>query len=203
STPSPEGPGLNGPSAAGHAPGAPVPPATGAPLLPATDQRGLTRVGTADIGAYEFSLAVDTTADVDNGNYAVGDLSLREAIKLANANPGADIVTFGGVFADANPDIIYLGSPLPNLTTDITIAGPGTNLLNVHRNTDPSIAFRIFTINSGVTAAISGLTLSNGFAGNGGGISNDGTLTLTNCTVNDNKAQFGGGILNSGTLKIT
>jgi hypothetical protein len=34
--------------------------------------------------------------------------------------------------------------------------------------------------------AITGLTISNGFATSGGGIANYGTLTLTNCTVSGN-----------------
>src|SRR5262249_52972472 len=146
---------------------------------------------------YEFSLAVDITDDEDDGNYAIGDLSLREAIKLANANPGADTITFGVT------GTINLTGALPDLSSDITITGPGANVLNVGRAADATTNYRIFTIGSGITAAISGLTLSNGFADYGGGISNMGTLELTNCTVNDNTAHFGGGIYNGGTLVIT
>ena len=76
-----------------------VDPTTHLPL--ATDQRGVpfARIfgGTVDIGAYEaqtLHLVVDTTADENNGNYGPGDLSLRQAIALANANPGADTIGF-------------------------------------------------------------------------------------------------------------
>jgi len=161
---------------------------------PATDQRGAGRSDAVDIGAYEFSLVVDTTDDETDGINA-GKVSLRDAIAAANANPGADTIDVGVT------GTINLTGALPDLSSDITITGPGANLLNVHRNTDG--LYRIFTIDSGVTAAISGLTVSNGSARNGGGILNMGTLELTNCTVSGNAANFGGGIQNSGTLTLT
>ena len=64
---------------------------------------------------------------------------------------------------------------------------------------------RVFTINSGRTAAISGLTIANGLAAGafpanaGGGILNDhGSLTITNSTLSGNTAGLGGGIYNNG-----
>src|SRR4029078_9050198 len=69
--------------------------------LPTTDQRGApyARIadGTVDIGAVELqslALVVDTQADTVDGDYSAGNLSLREAISLANANPGTDSITF-------------------------------------------------------------------------------------------------------------
>ncbi len=53
------------------------------------------------------------------------------------------------------------------------------------------------------------LTVSNStFSGNsaasiGGGISNDGTLTVSNSTLSGNSATVGGGILNVGTLTVS
>ena len=68
----------------------------------------------------------------------------------------------------------------------------------------------MFQVDEGVTASISGLTISGGqAAGNGGGVYNSGTLTLTGCTVSGNTASFGsgtsdgGGIYNNGTLSLT
>src|SRR5262249_41173080 len=99
---------------------------------------------------------------------------------------------------------IILTQALPALSGDITITGPGANLLTVSRDNTPR-SFGIFSIKGGATAAISGLTISNGFTGNaGGGITNAGTLTLTDCTITGNKANYdGGGIYNSGTLTLT
>ena len=62
----------------------------------------------------------------------------------------------------------------------------------------------MFTVNSGVTATLTALTIQHGnTANNGGGINNSGTLTVTNSTVSANSANNGGGINNSGTLTVT
>ena len=74
-------------------------------------------------------------------------------------------------------------------------------------------ASREFAIDGGVTAVISGLTITNGWIdGSGGGINNSGNLSLLNCTVSNNSAvgsgglfgqsAFGGGINNTGTLSM-
>ena len=53
---------------------------------------------------------------------------------------------------------------------------------------------------SGVTASLSGLTISGGSStGNGGGLYNDGTATLTNCTVSGNSAEGDGAAVANGT----
>ena len=57
-----------------------------------------------------------------------------------------------------------------------------------------------------MTADISGLTITDGYVNgtnSGGGIYNDGTLTITDCTLSGNSAEVGGGISNSGTLTVT
>ena len=66
--------------------------------VPEFDQRGMPfgRVfnGRIDIGAFEYqepsdlNLLVDTLVDENDGNYSRGDLSLREAIALANQYAG-------------------------------------------------------------------------------------------------------------------
>ena len=57
---------------------------------------------------------------------------------------------------------------------------------------------RVFQIDSGVTASISELTITGGsVTGVGGGVSNSGTLTLTNCTIMSSGASSrGGGLAN-------
>jgi hypothetical protein len=64
--------------------------------------------------------------------------------------------------------------------------------------------YQVFNFASGTTDAISGLTISGGNAGSGGGIYNAGTLTLTNDTLANNTASNGGGIVNrtSGNLTL-
>ena len=52
---------------------------------------------------------------------------------------------------------------------------------------------RVFQVDAGVTATISGLTITGGNTVNGGGLYNDnGTATLTNCTVSGNPPYQGG-----------
>jgi hypothetical protein len=56
----------------------------------------------------------------------------------------------------------------------------------------------------GVTATLAGLTLTNGSNNFGGGLYNDGILTLTDVVVSDNHANIhGGGIFNDGPLTMT
>src|SRR5262249_9738603 len=107
-----------------------APPFVGPPF---TDQRGFpsARVfgGTVDIGAFELvplgiPLVVDSTADEDDGNYTAGDLTLREALALANAYPGADTISFApAVFG--TPQTITLGLGQLTINSDLTLTGPG------------------------------------------------------------------------------
>ena len=77
---------------------------------------------------------------------------------------------------------------------DLTVDGNGTH--------------RAFWVSETVTAELRGVTVTNGSVGVynlGGGILNEGTLTLTDSTVSLNIAGGGGGISNSvdGTLTVT
>ncbi len=132
---------------------------------------------------------VTTLADGGGG-------SLRQALSDANSMAGPDTITF------SVNGTINLESSLPSINDNVTINGPGANLLTVRRNIGG--AYRIFTINSGVTASLSDLTLANGLQNNGGGIFNNGTLTVSNCAITGNAApDGGGGIFNLGTLTMT
>ncbi|HVG33171.1 MAG TPA: cadherin-like domain-containing protein, partial [Pyrinomonadaceae bacterium] len=86
---------------------------------------------------------------------------------------------------------------------NLTIEGPGADQLTIQRDSADTANFRIFTVDA-CTAWISGLTISNGkvTGGAGGGILNEGTLTLTDSVISHNSANLGGGIRNLGTLNI-
>jgi CSLREA domain-containing protein len=162
----------------------------------------------SDIGAYEaHNLEVNSTADTDDGLCRApgtgNGCTLREAVNAANAENGAEVITFAPSFTAGVT--ITLSTALPDLTSDMTINGPGAAFLTVRRNSAGGTpSFRIFTIPSGPTVNISGLTISGGnpnIGENGGGISNSGTLTLTNTTISGNTVIFatsGGGIYNGG-----
>jgi CSLREA domain-containing protein len=164
-----------------------------------------------------------------------GRCTLREAITSANTNTASGAAA-GECAAGTGDDTIVLSvtgtidlaSVLPDLTTNMTITGPGANLLTVQRGAAGGTpGFGIFNIQGGVTAALSGLTISGGSAVNiGGGISNSGrlslrdlnvvgnsgdgianlnggSLSLTNCLVSGNSGDSGAGISNnSGTVNV-
>jgi len=177
----------------GLMPGSPAIDAGNNALIPsgiATDQRGFPRIvnGAVDIGAFEVQVyLVLNTADHGAG-------SLRTAMTNANQAGGSTIyfVTSG---------VITLASALPAITSDVYMDGSGANVLTVSGNG----AYQVFDVQSGVNATISGLTIADGSsATSGGGIENDGTLSLTNCTVSNSSATTnGGGIDNQGTLTVT
>jgi hypothetical protein len=87
------------------------------------------------------------------------------------------------------------------IDNDVILDGEG-NL-----TVDGDEAHRVFSVSETVTAELSGFTIANGLVlgdvGFGGGILNEGTLTLTNSTVSSNIAATGGGIFNRGTLTVT
>ena len=115
---------------------------------------------------------------------------------MTNAN-----LAGGSTILFATSGTITLQSALPAISHDVYMVGPGANTLSVSGNG----AYQVFDMQNSATAAISGLTITDGSSGsNGGGIENDGTLTLTNCTVSDSSASGdGGGINNTGTLTLT
>ena len=82
----------------------------------------------------------------------------------------------------------------------------GRDRLTVDGNDD----HRLFSVPTGVEAELRRFTVTGGFSpgdldGTGGGIANEGTLTLTNSTVSGNSAgeAASGGIWNGGTMTIS
>jgi hypothetical protein len=145
------------------------------------------------------TFVVDRLTDTGAGTGLTGDL--RYCLTQANASPGDDTITF------AVTGTINLTGPLPDLNSNIDLEGLGASSLTVRRDTGGD--YRIFTVASGATVILSGLTITNGSTSeNGGGIYNNGTLTLNNDTVSGNTASSGlgaagGGIFNlHGTLTL-
>src|SRR5438093_8977597 len=124
-----------------------------------------------------------------------GPGSLRQA--LADANDG-DTITF------AVTGIIGLTSGELVINRNITISGPGANLLAISRAANAA-PFRIFHVMLGHAVIIEGLTISNGSVLNtfGGGIYNfESALTVISCALASNSALgqqgSGGGIFSNG-----
>ena len=134
--------------------------------------------------------SVDRTDDaaVSACSATANDCTLRGAITKANAVASTDTISFSALFSSAQT--ITLDTELPHLTSGVTIAGPGADKLTVQPIYQD---INLFTVDTGVSATLKSLTLSN--AQNG--ILNNGTLTATNCTVSGNSAS---GITNNGTM---
>ncbi len=171
-------------------------PQTGSPAIGAGanlpgvrfDQRFGSRpsVGAFDIGAVQvgagFGYVVNTTSDAVFAG--PGLVSLREAIDRANAEPGAQTITFDpAVFAA--PRTITLDPALGtlNVTQALTIAGPQAGV-TIARSLSPGTpAFRILTLTNpnpartlSIPVDLENLTITGGDAtdGPGGGISSVG-----------------------------
>jgi predicted outer membrane repeat protein len=139
------------------------------------------------------SPVVDTLADRPfDYDFSAGHLSLREALYIAQL-PG---VTSPVTFHPGLTGTITLTQGQLTIAKSMTIDGPGVNLLSISGNN----VNRVFEIDSG-SVTISGLSIINGNADNGGGILNNGSLTLDTVVVSHNTATgSGGGIYTVGPL---
>jgi hypothetical protein len=164
---------------------------------------------------------VTTTQDSVEG-------SLREAINTANSNTEDDTIYLPAgtyILSGEAEDDFNLGGDLDiDNINGITIVGDGATITII----DGDLKDRVVHILNG-TVTISGVTFQNGLtphkaetlgthAGSGGGIKNNGILTLTDCNIINNSTGsggyctrndyagdggHGGGIYNSGTLSLT
>jgi CSLREA domain-containing protein len=136
----------------------------------------------------------------------VPECTLRAAIEEANANGEADKITFSSALSGTitlTLGQLQIDDDTP-ATDDLIIEGPGARKITVSGNN----ADRVFQISSSAHVTISGLTISGGdvtggIGGEGGGIYNEGTLTLSDSTVSGNTALSGGGIVKeAGTVRL-
>jgi hypothetical protein len=93
------------------------------------------------------------------------------------------------------------------VSKDVTIQGQGADSTIVQAHaTARSASDRVFFVASGATVTIKDMTIRHGNPTSepesGGGVRNEGTLTLEHSVVSDNSASAGGGILNDGTLTL-
>lgn len=143
------------------------------------------------------------TNNLDNG--AVG--SLRYEIGVAQSG---DTIVFSPSLKGTN---ITLNGQELYINKSLDIEGLGANHLAISSGNSPATGYwRVFEIapvdslGQRVQVTLSGMTIENGVAalgnvawdgqnyeGQGGGILNWGTLTLSGCTVSGNTAEFGGG----------
>jgi hypothetical protein len=171
---------------------------------------------TNPVGTYPITAML---RDPDNklGNYSLalnqGSLTITAdpllVTSMADGGPGSlrDVLLSAPAdstvhFWSGVSGTITLTSGMLSLTQDVSIVGPGADLLTISGNK----MLRVFQIASAATVTLSGLTIGNGNSTGsvGGGIYNDGTLTVTSSTISGNFASpRGGGIYNSPSATLT
>jgi hypothetical protein len=156
----------------------------------------MTRVATVFFSLFcagAMSARATTITVINTNDSGLG--SLRQAI--FNANNG-DTIDFDPAL---NGQTITLTSGELLINKNITISGPGANLLSISRAPNGP-AFRIFHVMANHSVAIQGLTISNGAVQNqfGGGILLDAvsTFAVINCTVSGNTTNLSGGGIADG-----
>jgi hypothetical protein len=129
--------------------------------------------------------------------------------EVDHAQPG-DTITFApNLFAPNTVHAIHLSAQL-TISRSLTIQGPGADQLAISGQGQSGLC-RVLEVNRALSVTITGLTIENGggngnsgnpYAGQGTGILNLGTLTLSDCTVTQNQSTLGGGVANYGTLTV-
>lgn len=182
------------------------------------DQRGFPydrlSGGFVDIGSYEVisTWIVDTDTDIDDGDYTAGNLSLREAVFLANSTPAAVTIQFD--IPVASPTI-PVGEEL-FIDTNVVMDGTNLNALGGTVTLDGGGAGRILKIDGDITPVQVGLTNLTFMGGNADGSNTapfnleggaifglTANIDISNSTFIGNAATEGGAILTrTGTLNI-
>jgi hypothetical protein len=137
-----------------------------------------------------------------------GPNSLRDDI--AAAHNGDTIVFSPKLYGQK----ITLTTGELDITKSLTIQGPAPGQGHIEVSGDQYGDSRVFEVGANAVVTLSGLFISNGHAinnplvdpsldGQGGGIENAGTLTVSGCWLLNNVADLlGGGIYNTGTLTV-
>ena len=152
-------------------------------------------------GEESSTIVVSTLEDENDDDYSQGDLSLREAIALANVTEGEDTITFEN---SLNGSITLTNGEL-TVEDALVIKGLGAENLTIDANNQS----RVFRIDDGndntINVAIEGLTITGGELvpaqsnNSGGGIFTRENLELSDSKISGNAAVIsGGGIYSSG-----
>ncbi len=171
--------------------------------------------GIGGTAVHAASFTVNSTIDAVDANpgdgscaTSSGDCTLRAAIQEANALPGLDNInlpngTYQLSLTGAAPDTDAFGDL--DITDDLFLSGMIAQTTVI----DAQQIDRIFAIPSGVNATLAAITIQNGLAEYGSGISNMGSLTMIDAIIQNNDAVHtgyiwgGGGIYTGGAVTLT
>jgi uncharacterized repeat protein (TIGR01451 family) len=139
---------------------------------------------------------------------------VQEAVDAASE--GDIIMVATGDYSDVNnyaglAQVVYISKTVTirgGYTTDFAEPpDPVANPTSLHAHSQG----RVLYVTGNISPTIEGLDLTGGVSESGGGIHNEGALTLRNCTIHDNHAasesallspRRGGGIYNEGALTL-
>ena len=167
------------------------------------DYDGVAGEAVDDRAAFGFvvasSLVVNTSTDELDASYDATDLSLREAVHLADRLVGDDTITF----APALPAslIMSLGQmEVHDTTGSLTISTAAAKPLTISGRSSA----RMFYVEGSATLKLVNLQLTEGVVGSssGGAIYNRGKVILENTTISNSRSVnvYGGAIQNDGVL---
>ncbi len=195
----------NSPAGGAGEPELAVDPTTGQLLL--YDQRGpnFLRIvnGAVDIGAFEVqapltsvyvSSAYANDAPGTLVTWTDGSTHVVGYDAFGTIPSGLDAVSFGGTVNIGAGT--YAGTV--ELSANVTLAGAGASEVTM----DGGGQGPVVTVDSGVTATIAGLTVTDGY-GFVGGIFSSGMLTVSGCAIAANTGTVGGGGIASSPLTDT
>ena len=151
--------------------------------------------------AIPITYTVDEVSDVDDANTAVGFLSFREAIRLANTDTAPSSIVFDAAkFAGTKTiSMLTANGDQMAITEGVTITGPAGGLILDGSGMTPSTTSRVFNIDptvGGDVVSISNMTVYDSplIGASGAGILNvDAALTLTKVNVTNNSTDGEGG----------
>jgi hypothetical protein len=122
--------------------------------------------------------------------------SIKAAIAAPTTVDGDTLAIAAGTYTEAGITV----------SKSLTLQGEDAATTIVQAaDTHGTASNRVFLIPSGAAVTMQKLTIRHGRASGdfGGGLYNEGTLTLTNSTIRDNSAHYtGGGVFNDGTLTL-
>jgi len=164
-----------------------------------------TGVGTGKMVTYDKAVYL-TGSDVLNALTlsldGTGKISgfAANTVNVASTNAkiqhGIDLATSGGTVN------VAAGTYYENLNINkaLTLNGAGSDQTTV----DGQDLGSVITVGAGATNnLISNIRVTNGNAAQGGGISNEGSLTLQNVEISNNNAEHGGGVINTNGGSLT
>ena len=146
-------------------------------------------------------MVVEWVSGILHATPTAATLTLTDAVGLSHQYSGLAITFDPAVFS--SPTTITLtGSQAPTLEqyggAGTSITGPGATLLSISGNH----ASQVFTVASGVSASMSGLTITGGIASYGGGLPSSLSASLTSDRLHRLRAtpasSQGGGLENRG-----